>query len=98
MRKIGEGKLAASKIFAVIDRRPLIKKNPFGKRIENVRGIIRFENVSFAYPKDPNKLILNNVTLEMKPNETTALIGESGCGKSTLVQLLLRFYDPWLEV
>lgn len=51
-------------------------------------------NVSFAYPKDPSKLILNKVSLKFNANEKNALVGESGCGKSTIMQLLMRFYDP----
>ena len=56
-------------------------------------GRIKFENVSFAYPKEPNKRVLNNISIEFDLNNT-ALVGESGCGKSTILQLIMRFYDP----
>lgn len=39
-------------------------------------------------------MILNGISFELRPNETTAFVGESGCGKSTVMQLLMRFYDP----
>lgn len=60
---------------------------------ENIRGKITFENVTFAYPKDPSKKILDNISISFDLNNT-ALVGESGCGKSTILQLIMRFYDP----
>lgn len=53
---------------------------------------IRFENVSFNYPD--GRAALHDVSLELRPNETVAVVGENGAGKTTLVKLLLRFYDP----
>ncbi|MGH1418678.1 MAG: ABC transporter transmembrane domain-containing protein [Hyphomicrobiaceae bacterium] len=57
-------------------------------------GKIAFENVSFCYPTRPDELALDNVTFDIKPGETVAVVGPSGAGKSTLFNLLLRFYDP----
>ena len=57
------------------------------------RGQISFDKVSFSYPTAPDKLVLNNLTLTVKPGERIALVGPSGSGKSTLFSLLLRFYD-----
>ncbi|MEZ5897299.1 MAG: ABC transporter transmembrane domain-containing protein [Parvularculaceae bacterium] len=59
-----------------------------------VRGDIRFENVSFAYPARPDAKALRDVSLHAPPGKTIALVGPSGAGKSTVFQLLLRFYDP----
>ena len=58
------------------------------------QGHIYIENVVFHYPSRPGQRALENVTLEVKPGETVALVGPSGAGKSTVFQLLLRFYDP----
>jgi ATP-binding cassette subfamily B protein len=58
------------------------------------RGSVRFENVAFHYPSRPDTAALNDVTLDVAPGETVALVGPSGAGKSTTFQLLLRFYDP----
>lgn len=58
-----------------------------------MKGKIKFENVTFAYPKDKSRIIFKNLTLEFDLNRT-GLVGESGCGKSTALQLIMRFYDP----
>jgi ATP-binding cassette, subfamily B (MDR/TAP), member 1 len=71
----------------------LIKNPENGKRPEVFNGIIKFEGVTFAYPKDKERKILNNINLEFNSN-SSALVGESGCGKSTIFQLMMRFYDP----
>jgi len=49
--------------------------------------------VSFSYPKDKNRMILNDLTIKFDLKHT-ALVGNSGCGKSTILQLIMRFYDP----
>jgi ATP-binding cassette subfamily B protein len=54
---------------------------------------VLFEQVSFHYPSRPQHAALRDVTLQLQPGETVALVGPSGAGKSTLLQLLLRFYD-----
>lgn len=84
---------AAGRIFKILDREPLIKNPENGIKPDNIKGKITFENVTFYYPKDPTKKILNNISIEFDLNNT-ALVGESGCGKSTILQLIMRFYDP----
>lgn len=59
-----------------------------------VRGAVRFEAVTFRYPARPEIAALREVTLDIRPGETVALVGPSGAGKSTIFQLLLRFFDP----
>jgi ATP-binding cassette subfamily B protein len=58
------------------------------------RGEVRFERVTFSYPSRPEHPSLVDLSLDVKPGETVAVVGPSGAGKSTLFQLLLRFYDP----
>ena len=60
--------------------------------LENVEGSITFENVSFEYPDDHNK-VLRNLDLAVRPGEKLALVGPSGGGKTTLCNLIPRFYD-----
>lgn len=64
------------------------------KQLEQVYGEIAFENVSFAYPSNSNKLALDVVNFTIKAGEKVGIVGESGGGKSTLIKLILRFIDP----
>ncbi|KAA3647409.1 MAG: ABC transporter ATP-binding protein [Bacteroidetes bacterium] len=57
-----------------------------------VNGHIRFENVSFKYPES-GTLALNNVSFEVKPGQTLAIIGKTGSGKSTIADLICRLFD-----
>ena len=57
-------------------------------------GALSFQGVSFAYPSHPDRLVLGNLTLDVRPGETVALVGPSGAGKTSVFQLLMRYYDP----
>lgn len=59
-----------------------------------LRGHVTFHRVSFTYPTRPERLVLQDVTFELRPGEVTALAGLNGSGKSTCVALLERFYEP----
>ena len=75
----------------VMRTEPTIQDKPGAKKLENVQGRITVENVSFAYDGDLD--VLRNVTMEVQPGETIAIVGPSGGGKTTLCQLIPRFYD-----
>jgi subfamily B ATP-binding cassette protein MsbA len=60
--------------------------------IGEIRGEVRFENVSFAY--DEGKLVIHDISFESSPGTVTALVGSSGSGKSTLIGLIAAFYKP----
>lgn len=70
---------------------PEVKDAPDAKVLENVRGDIVFDKVSFRY--ETGDTVLKNVELHITPGETLALVGPSGSGKTTLSQLIPRFYD-----
>jgi len=69
-----------------------IEINQSSQRVTQVPTEIRFENVSFAYPDEPETVILQNISFSAKRGQTVALVGSSGSGKSSLVSLLPRFY------
>ena len=60
------------------------------------QGAVAFEGVHFRYPSRPDTSALEDFSLHIAPGETIALVGPSGAGKTTVLQLLLRFYDPFL--
>lgn len=60
----------------------------------NLKGNIRFENVSFHYASRSDITVLQNLSFEVKAGQQVALVGPSGAGKSTVVSMLLRFYEP----
>lgn len=82
---------SAERIFEILDTEPEIKELPGAIQLPPIEGHIRFKDVSFGY--NSKELILENISLEIKPGESVALVGPSGVGKSTLVSLIPRFYD-----
>lgn len=84
--------VAADRIQEIINTEVTVQDAAGAKKLEAPRGVVKYDNVAFAYPgADEN--VLENISFEAKPGQTTAIIGSTGCGKSTLVQLLPRFYD-----
>ena len=71
----------------------LIRNSDQAKALKHIKGEVVFDKVSFAYPDNKQDLVLNQLSLHIKPGEKVGLVGESGVGKSTLVSLLLRFID-----
>jgi ATP-binding cassette subfamily B multidrug efflux pump len=88
-----QGAMASSeRIFGLLDT-PLeiTSKSPEKRTTWNGPGVIRFENVSFAYVE--GEPVLKNVSFEVRPGERIGIVGATGSGKTTIVSLLLRFYD-----
>ncbi len=85
---------ASERIVELLGEVPQITapKNP--KDLNNAKGAIEVENLTFSYPTRQEETALNHVNFTVKPGETVALVGPSGAGKTTMFQLLLRFYDP----
>lgn len=84
---------ATERIMELLAEEPIITAPENPMTLTNAEGAIAFENVSFVYPSRPTEQTLDDVSFEIKPGETVALVGPSGAGKSTIFQVLLRFYD-----
>ena len=88
-----QGAMASSeRIFGLLDTAAEITSKSREERTTwNGPGVIRFENVSFAYVE--GEPVLKNVSFEVRPGERIGIVGATGSGKTTIVSLLLRFYD-----
>lgn len=84
---------AAERIFDIIDTESEITDQAGALDLPDLKGEVVFENVSFAYSDEPDRLILNDVNFSVKPGETIALVGPTGAGKTTIVNLISRFYE-----
>jgi ATP-binding cassette subfamily B (MDR/TAP) protein 1 len=96
MPSLSRAKAAARKIFTIIKEEsqadPRESLATGGGTHEIKKGYIKLQDVSFKY-KSRNKYVLQNFNLDIRDNESVALVGHSGSGKSTIASLLLRFYD-----
>ncbi len=81
------------RVFALLDTPPEVVDDPHAIELPVIQGDVRFDRVSFHYTDDPT-LVLEDVSLWIRPGETVALVGKTGAGKSTLVKLVSRFHDP----
>ena len=91
---INQGLAAAERIVPVIDLKNEIHINEGNENISISKGDIIFKNIDFAYQSNKEKRVLNNISVEFKGGEMTALVGLSGSGKSTLLNLIPRIYAP----
>jgi len=90
-REIKQALTDMEKMFALRDIEPEVKDRPHAKDIRDVGGAISFDNVGFRYEAD--RAILRNVSFDILPGQTVAVVGPTGAGKSTLSRILFRFYD-----
>ena len=82
---------ALNKLFGVLDTESPVKQRPGAVDLPG-RGVLEAVNLTFAYENGP--VVLDNVSIQVKPGERLALVGPTGAGKSTLAKLLSRMYDP----
>jgi len=85
------GVTAAGRILELIEGESEIDLNPEGYS-NTIEGKIEFRDVTFSY--NENTPVLNNISFEVNPGETVALVGMTGAGKTTITKLLSRLYDP----
>ena len=90
-REIKQALTDLDKMFGLLEKHREVDDTPGALPLVVNDGRVRFENVSFAY--EPSRPILHEVSFEIPPGRTVAVVGASGAGKSTLARLLYRFYD-----
>lgn len=86
---------AAERIFDILDTEPDIVDGKEVEELPEVNGAVEFDHVSFTYDRGTaaETKVLNDVSFQVKPGETIALVGPTGAGKTTIVNLISRFYD-----
>ncbi|WP_342268585.1 ABC transporter ATP-binding protein [Spiroplasma endosymbiont of Aspidapion aeneum] len=82
-------------INKILSKDILINKySDAGKKFSHFSKKIEFRNIQFAYPDEPETILLNNFSFTIQKGQKVGVIGQSGCGKTTLVKLLLGYYNP----
>ena len=83
---------AAERVFRLLEEDPEPEDAPQAAELTEVRGDVRFENVSFGYA--PDRTVIRDFSFHALPGRLIAIVGPTGAGKTTLINLLMRFYDP----
>lgn len=94
MAAFAKARVAAAKLYRIIDHKPATATSEGGVELEAVTGRLELEKVEFAYPSRPEVAVLRGLSLTVPAGKTVALVGSSGSGKSTVVSLIERFYEP----
>jgi len=84
---------SAKRVREVLTSEREVTDKPGAEPLSSVRGHVQIEQVTFGY--ESGRPILRQLSLEVRPGETVAIVGATGAGKSTLVSLVPRFFDPW---
>nr|WP_226913646.1 ABC transporter ATP-binding protein [Gephyromycinifex aptenodytis] len=85
------GVASAERVFALLDAPDQVPEVGGGRSTQGSRGRIEFEDVSFSY--DPQRPLIEHLSLVAEPGQTVAIVGPTGAGKTTLVNLVMRFYE-----
>ncbi|WP_329618546.1 ABC transporter ATP-binding protein [Streptomyces sp. S465] len=88
---VQSGVASAERVFELLDAPEQSAEPVDARRPEAVRGRVAFEQVSFRY--QPDKPLIDGLSLSVRPGQTVAIVGPTGAGKTTLVNLLMRFYE-----
>lgn len=82
----------AGRVFAFMEMPPQTQDPETPETMETVAGSIEIRNLEFSYV--PEKPLIQNMNLSVRPGQKVAIVGPTGCGKTTFINLLMRFYDP----
>jgi ATP-binding cassette subfamily B multidrug efflux pump len=82
---------AAERVFEFLEEEEETPDPVDARKLETVKGHVAFDKVHFGY--NPEKIVINDFSAEIKPGQMVAIVGPTGAGKTTLVKLLMRFYD-----
>ncbi|MGW6772286.1 ABC transporter ATP-binding protein [Streptomyces sp. NPDC055037] len=88
---VQSGVASAERIFELLDAEEQEADAPAVERLHEPRGRVALERVSFRY--EPDKPLIDDLSLSVEPGQTVAIVGPTGAGKTTLVNLLMRFYE-----
>ncbi len=81
----------AARIFELIEEEAQIPDKADAMVLSDIKGEVQLKDVSFSYV--PDKKLIENLNLDVKPGQRIAIVGPTGCGKTTIINLLMRFYD-----
>lgn len=84
---------SAHRIFDFLESEELEEESDKTAVLDSPRGDVTFENVRFAYPDTPDKVIIKNFSATVKAGQKVAIVGPTGAGKTTMVNLLMRFFE-----
>ncbi|WP_144572368.1 ABC transporter ATP-binding protein [Bacillus paramycoides] len=82
---------AAERVFEFLEEEEEVPEVENPVKLQKVQGEVTFQDVQFGY--NPDKIIINNFSANIKPGQKVAIVGPTGAGKTTIVKLLMRFYD-----
>ncbi len=83
--------VCAGRIFELIEEKPQIPDSEEALVLEDAKGYVGIEDVSFSYV--PERKLIQHLNLQVRPGQRVAIVGPTGCGKTTVINLLMRFYD-----
>ena len=84
---------AAARVFELMDEKSNIKESSDAIDLKADFGRVTFDDVSFAYPDEPDRLIIKDISFDIEVGKRIALVGPTGAGKTTIINLIARFYD-----
>lgn len=91
LTQLQTGIAAAGRVFEVLEAENEVPDSPESPNINECKGNVKIENVSFSYTKE--KPLIRNFSLDVKSGSKVAIVGPTGCGKTTFINLLMRFYE-----